>query len=66
VLAGGPGKYHAANAEKGKLFARERIRLLVDDGSFVEDALYANAVAGDRRRTASSPVRRRSPDGRSA
>ncbi len=47
VLAGGAQKYHAANAEKGKLFARERIRLLVDGGSFVEDGLYANVLAGD-------------------
>jgi acetyl-CoA carboxylase carboxyltransferase component len=47
VLAGGAEKYHAANADKGKLFARERIRLLVDDGSFVEDGLYANVLAGD-------------------
>src|SRR4029453_8422589 len=34
-----------ANAAKGKLFARERIALLVDEGSFVEDAMYANALA---------------------
>ncbi|MDX6285603.1 MAG: hypothetical protein QOG53_1088 [Frankiales bacterium] len=47
VLAGGAAKYHEANAEKGKLFARERIRLLVDDGSFVEDGLFANVIAGD-------------------
>jgi methylmalonyl-CoA decarboxylase subunit alpha len=47
VIAGGPVKYHEANAAKGKLFARERIRLLVDDGSFVEDGLYANVSAGD-------------------
>lgn len=47
MLAGGAPKYHDSNAEKGKLFARERIRLLVDEGSFVEDGLYANAVAGD-------------------
>ena len=45
VLAGGAEKYHAANAAKGKLFARERIALLVDEGSFVEDGLYANALA---------------------
>ena len=32
-----PTKYHEANAGKGKLFARERVRLLVDEGSFVED-----------------------------
>ena len=43
VRAGGAEKYHAANAAKGKLFARERVALLVDEGSFVEDGLYANA-----------------------
>jgi acetyl-CoA carboxylase carboxyltransferase component len=47
VESGGAPKYHDANAAKGKLFARERIRLLVDAGSFVEDGLYANALAGD-------------------
>jgi acetyl-CoA carboxylase carboxyltransferase component len=47
IEAGGSPKYHAANAAKGKLFARERIALLVDEGSFVEDGLYANALAGD-------------------
>jgi methylmalonyl-CoA decarboxylase subunit alpha len=47
VERGGAPKYHDANAAKGKLFARERIRLLVDAGSFVEDGLYANALAGD-------------------
>src|SRR5579875_3569781 len=47
IRRGGAEKYHDANSAKGKLFARERIRLLVDDGSFVEDGLYANALAGD-------------------
>ena len=47
IERGGAPKYHEANAGKGKLFARERIRLLVDDGSFVEDGLYANALATD-------------------
>jgi methylmalonyl-CoA decarboxylase subunit alpha len=47
IRAGGAEKYHASNAAKGKLFARERVRLLVDEGSFVEDALFANALAGD-------------------
>src|SRR3954466_5917612 len=46
-MAGGAEKKHAANAAKGKLFARERIALLVDEGSFVEDGLYANASADD-------------------
>ncbi len=45
VLAGGAEKYHTANAARGKLFARERVALLVDEGSFVEDGLYANALA---------------------
>jgi acetyl-CoA carboxylase carboxyltransferase component len=47
IEAGGPAKYHEANAEKGKLFARERVRLLVDEGSFVEDGFFANALADD-------------------
>jgi acetyl-CoA carboxylase carboxyltransferase component len=45
AVAGGADRYHAANAAKGKLFARERIALLVDEGSFVEDGLLANALA---------------------
>jgi acetyl-CoA carboxylase carboxyltransferase component len=45
VMAGGAERYHAANAAKGKLFARERIALLVDEDSFVEDSLYANSLA---------------------
>jgi acetyl-CoA carboxylase carboxyltransferase component len=45
VLAGGAERYHAANAAKGKMFARERIAVLVDEGSFVEDGLLANALA---------------------
>jgi len=47
VERGGAEKYHAANAAKGKLFARERVRLLVDEGSFVEDGAFANVMAGD-------------------
>jgi acetyl-CoA carboxylase carboxyltransferase component len=47
IARGGAEKYHAANAKAGKLFARERIRLLVDEGSFVEDGFFANALAGD-------------------
>ncbi len=45
VVAGGGERYHAANAAKGKLFARERVALLVDEGSFVEDGLLANVLA---------------------
>ncbi|MGH8970708.1 MAG: acyl-CoA carboxylase subunit beta [Actinomycetes bacterium] len=47
VEKGGAARYHEANAAKGKLFARERVRLLVDDGSFVEDGVFANVSAGD-------------------
>ena len=43
VHKGGAPKYHAKNAESGKLFARDRIARLVDQGSFVEDAALANA-----------------------
>jgi acetyl-CoA carboxylase carboxyltransferase component len=49
IRKGGAAKYHAANAAVGKLFCRERIALLCDDGGkdFVEDGLYANAAAPD-------------------
>ena len=47
IERGGAAKYHEANAAKGKLFVRERIALLIDEGSFVEDGLLANALAGD-------------------
>ncbi len=47
VAQGGRPKYHEANAAGGKLFARERIRLLVDEDSFTEDALFANVLAED-------------------
>ena len=47
VERGGAAKYHESNAGKGKLFARERVRLLVDEGSFVEDGVFANVAAGD-------------------
>jgi acetyl-CoA carboxylase carboxyltransferase component len=44
VRKGGASKYHEKNAEAGKLFARERLRLLLDDGSLTEDAALANAL----------------------
>jgi acetyl-CoA carboxylase carboxyltransferase component len=46
-LRGGAPKYHEKNAAEGKLFARERLRLLLDPDSFVEDGLLANALAED-------------------
>src|SRR3954465_12167674 len=43
VKQGGAEKYHKKNAEEGKLFVRERLKLLFDDmESFVEDGLLAN------------------------
>ena len=42
-LAAGGAKLAAA----GKLFVRDRLDLLLDPGSFVEDALLANAAADD-------------------
>ncbi len=47
VERGGAPKYHEKNAGAGKLFARERVDLLLDKGTFTEDGLYANALAGD-------------------
>ncbi|MBV9042600.1 MAG: acyl-CoA carboxylase subunit beta [Acidimicrobiia bacterium] len=34
-------------ADQNKLFVRDRLALLLDEGSWVEDALLANAMAGD-------------------
>ncbi len=47
IERGGAPRYHEAAAARGKMFARDRIALLVDEGSFTEDARYANAAAGD-------------------
>jgi methylmalonyl-CoA decarboxylase subunit alpha len=40
--AGGPERHRAKSVDQGKLPVRERITRLVDDGSFVEEALLAN------------------------
>jgi acetyl-CoA carboxylase carboxyltransferase component len=40
--AGGPERHRAKALEQGKLPVRERIARLLDDGSFVEEALLAN------------------------
>jgi methylmalonyl-CoA decarboxylase subunit alpha len=49
IRQGGAAKYHESNAAAGKKFCRERIALLCDDQAkdFVEDGLFANALAGD-------------------
>lgn len=40
-LSGGPERYHDKLATQGKMFVRDRIALLVDANSFVEDGLLA-------------------------
>ena len=48
VATGGAPRYHEKNAADGKLFARERIRLLCDEGAeFTEDGQLANNLAVD-------------------
>ncbi|HEX3518067.1 MAG TPA: acyl-CoA carboxylase subunit beta [Solirubrobacteraceae bacterium] len=41
-LAGGPARHHEKAREQGKLPVRERVALLLDEGSFAEEALLAN------------------------
>lgn len=47
AMSGGAEKYHAKNAESGKLFVRERLRLLLDEDLDLEDGLLANCLVGD-------------------
>jgi acetyl-CoA carboxylase carboxyltransferase component len=47
IRQGGEPKYHAKAREEKKLFCRERLRRLLDADSFVEDAAFANSLAGD-------------------
>ncbi|HJR44491.1 MAG TPA: acyl-CoA carboxylase subunit beta [Actinomycetota bacterium] len=48
VRGGGAPKYHDKLAQQGKLFVRDRLRLLLDSAEgFVEDGLLVNALAGD-------------------
>ncbi len=47
ALEGNLAKVGDKLAAQGKLFVRERLDLLLDPGSFVEDALLANASATD-------------------
>jgi acetyl-CoA carboxylase carboxyltransferase component len=42
ALAGGPERHREKAREQGKLGVRERVALLLDDGSFAEEALLAN------------------------
>ncbi len=47
ALAGNLEKDAGKLARQGKLFVRDRLALLLDEGSFVEDALLANTEAED-------------------
>ena len=47
ALAGNLAKVGDKLEQQGKLFVRDRLDLLLDPGSFVEDALLANAAADD-------------------
>ena len=42
ALAGGPDRHREKAREQGKLPVRERVALLLDEGSFAEEALLAN------------------------
>ena len=47
AYAGGPDRHKEKSAQQGKLPVRERVHRLLDEGSFVEDALLANWEADD-------------------
>ncbi|MFA8439039.1 acyl-CoA carboxylase subunit beta [Pueribacillus sp. YX66] len=44
IKKGGAEIYHEKNAEKGKLFVRERLELLFDENIEIEDAFFANCM----------------------
>ncbi|MDK1018319.1 MAG: acyl-CoA carboxylase subunit beta [Actinomycetota bacterium] len=65
ALGGGPQRYHEKLREQGKLFVRDRIDLLIDTGTFVEDGLLvrndddvlaADGVVTGRARVDGRPV----------
>jgi acetyl-CoA carboxylase carboxyltransferase component len=47
ALAGNFDKDGGKLADQGKLFVRERLALLLDQGSFIEDGLLANSMADE-------------------
>ncbi|MET3575863.1 acyl-CoA carboxylase subunit beta [Bhargavaea ullalensis] len=47
IFSGGQPKYHEKLKEQNKLFVRDRLKLLFDEGKYTEDARFANAEAGD-------------------
>jgi methylmalonyl-CoA decarboxylase subunit alpha len=47
IEKGGAEKYHQKAKNENKLFVRERLKLLLDDGQYEEDGKFANFMAGD-------------------
>ncbi|WP_390628616.1 acyl-CoA carboxylase subunit beta [Bacillus litorisediminis] len=47
VLQGGDPKYHEKLKAQNKMFVRDRLNLLFDNGDYEEDGLFANFEAGD-------------------
>ncbi len=47
IEAGGHEKYHQKLKEQNKLFVRDRLQLLFDNGEYIEDGKFANNQAGD-------------------
>ena len=41
IRTGGAAKYHEKGGAAGKLFCRDRLARLLDEGSFLEDATFA-------------------------
>lgn len=44
AATGGPERHHEKLKAQGKMFVRDRVDLLCDPGSFIEDGLLANAL----------------------
>src|SRR5690625_1572160 len=44
IEKGGDVKYHKRNKERGKLFVRDRLELLLDKDLNIEDAFFANCL----------------------
>lgn len=47
VQAGGSPKYHERLKQQNKMFVRDRLSILFDEGRYEEDGLFANFQAGD-------------------
>lgn len=44
IEQGGNEKYHKRNKQRGKMFVRDRLALLFDEGIDIEDAFFANCL----------------------